>query len=104
MIWKVAGYLWPGTGERRSSTGMFDNVNDGDNISLDDLHQCDSDCPLLTSGQCPKSLNPAPSRASGSLRSKGKDKDKDRKCFEETKLNVKSKIFFSLNFLKKKSC
>ncbi|KAK7475000.1 hypothetical protein BaRGS_00033747, partial [Batillaria attramentaria] len=79
MIWKTPGKVWPGMRERRKSTGMCEASQDCDHISLDDLHQCDSDCPLLTSGTCPNALG----QASGNQGGRG--------SLGETKLRVKSR-------------
>ena len=84
MIWQLTGKLWPGLRiERRRSTGMCEINDDYDNIALDDLHVCDSDCPLLTEGTCPNAL-----------RITGSRKDEGRLSLGETRLAVKSKRFW----------
>ncbi|KAK7114848.1 hypothetical protein V1264_000838 [Littorina saxatilis] len=63
MIWQLTGKLWPGMrSERRRSSGMCDINEEHDNISLDEVHVCDSDCPLLTEGTCPNAVRVVGSR------------------------------------------
>ena len=85
MIWQLTGKLWPGMrSERRGSTAMCDINDDYDNISLDDLHLCGSDCPLLTEGTCPNALRLVGSRKEAA----------GRASLGETRLSVKSKAFW----------
>ncbi|XP_076470113.1 uncharacterized protein LOC143300380 isoform X2 [Babylonia areolata] len=83
MIWQLTGKLWPGMRSERPSSnsgGMCDLGDDPDSISLDDLHQCDSDCPLLAEGTCPRAI-----RILGSRKQAG-----GRASLGETRLTVKN--------------